>query len=406
MPLRSLSLVLAAGAALLAMPVLAETPPAASPEFTTLAVSPIFPPRPVKGADGLTHLAYELSIVNMTSLVVAVDRLSVVDPVSGEELASWSGDAFKAMFRLNGRDPAANFAPAESGLFFVDVAIPAGRAVPHSLVHRLSTTRMMKAPGADPHKGRKLEPAIAIPEKITFSTSAMPVDRRPAIRLAPPLRGAGWVVGNGCCDSVTSHRGAAMAFDGKVDVPERFAIDFVQIGSNGAFFQGPETKLDSYPYYGVPVHAAAPGKVVETFDGMEEGVPGSVRTGVTTDNASGNHVVVDMGEGNFALYAHLKTGSVKVKKGDRVSTGQVLGLLGNTGNSDAPHLHFHVMNGPSPLGSQGLPYVFERFTGQGRADLDDEGVFHGKPVKVDASWQAGPKANALPLNNEVVDFGR
>lgn len=85
--------------------------------------------------------------------------------------------------------------------------------------------------------------------------------------------------------------------------------------------------------------------------------------------------------------------------------GQVLGLLGNSGNSDAPHLHFHVMNGPSPLGSQGLPYVFERFTGRGRADLDDDGALHGKTVNVDTAWYAGVKADALPLNEEVVDFG-
>ncbi|MFO1147100.1 MAG: M23 family metallopeptidase [Alsobacter sp.] len=405
MTFRPLVTLLACAAATLSAPALAEAP-AAKPIFTTLAVSPIFPPRPFKGADGLTHLAYELSIVNMTSLVVEVDTLSVLDAASGEELASWSGDRFKAMFRLNGRDPASNFAPAESGLFFVDVGLPAGKAPPRALAHRLSTTRKMKAPGTDPHKGRPLEPAIAIPEKITFTTSAMPVDRRPAIRLAAPLRGAGWVVGNGCCDSVTSHRGAAMAFNGKVEVPERFAIDFVQIGSNGAFFEGPEDKLESYRYYGVPVHAAAPGKVVGIVDDMPEGVPGKTPAGVTTDNAAGNHVVVDMGKGNYALYAHLKTGSVTVKPGQRVATGQVLGLLGNTGNSDAPHLHFHVMNGPSPLGSQGLPYVFDRFAGQGRADLDDEGAMHGKPVKVDPSWNAGPKADALPLNNEVVDFGQ
>lgn len=281
-----LFLLRAIGLALLASPAWAQTSlpqpasvpaPAASsavttPIFTTLAVSPIFPPRPVRASDGLTHHAYELSLVNMTSLVVGVDRLSVLDADTGEVLADWSGDTFKALFRLNGHDPAETFAPAQSGLFFVDVALPTGTAEPRALAHRLSTTRLMKVPGNDSHKGRPLDPAIALPEKITFTTTAVVVDDRPVVRLAPPLRGAGWVVGNGCCNSVTSHRGAAMAFNGSVEVPERFAIDFVQIGSNGAFFEGPENEVGSYRYYGVPVHAAAAGTVVGIADGMEEGV--------------------------------------------------------------------------------------------------------------------------------------
>ena len=66
----------------------------------------------------------------------------------------------------------------------------------------------------------------------------------------------------------------------------------------------------------------------------------------------------DLGDGNYALYAHIKTGTVKVKPGDRLTTGQVIGSVGNTGNSDAPHLHFHVMSTPDPLRSDGLPFVF------------------------------------------------
>jgi murein DD-endopeptidase MepM/ murein hydrolase activator NlpD len=72
-----------------------------------------------------------------------------------------------------------------------------------------------------------------------------------------------------------------------------------------------------------------------------------------------------MGKGRFAFYAHLQPGSIRVKVGDTVKTGQVLGLLGNSGNSDAPHLHFHIMDGPRPLSSNGLPYRFTRFTSAG-----------------------------------------
>ena len=85
------------------------------------------------------------------------------------------------------------------------------------------------------------------------------------------------------------------------------------------------------------------------FTEPNHAVAGVDPTGLTLAQYGGNHVVQDLGNGNFAFYAHLKTGTVNVKPGDRLSTGQVLGSVGNTGNSSAPHLHFHVMSTPDPL---------------------------------------------------------
>lgn len=86
----------------------------------------------------------------------------------------------------------------------------------------------------------------------------------------------------------------------------------------------------------------------------------------------GNHVVLDLGGGRYAFYAHLRKGSVAVHPGDRVRRGQVLAKVGNTGNTSAPHLHFHLMDGPSVLGSEGIPYVIDRFALAGK--IPDSGV--------------------------------
>ena len=405
MPVSKLVLSLALAGTILSATSRADTAGAAQPQFTAIALTPLHVPRPVQGSDGRTHLVYELTAFNLTSLVVVIDSIVAVDAATGSELATWKGEALRPVFRLNGHDPGANLGPAQSAIVFLDVALAAGTPVPQALAHRVSTTRLQKADGADLHRGVPLDPALGVPESVTFEAAQVSVDRRPAVRLEPPLRGPGWVVVNGCCAAVTSHRGAAMAFDGSIKVPERFAIDFIRIGPDRRVFTGPADKVDSYPQFGLPVHAAAPGTVVGVVDGMAEEVPGSVRKGVTTDNAAGNHVVVDMGEGNYALYAHLKTGSVTVKPGDLVGSGQILGLLGNTGNSDAPHLHFHVMDGPSPLASQGLPYTFSRFVLHGRAVLDDAVLGTGGPVTVDAAMDGGQRVDALPLDQEVVDFG-
>jgi murein DD-endopeptidase MepM/ murein hydrolase activator NlpD len=79
----------------------------------------------------------------------------------------------------------------------------------------------------------------------------------------------------------------------------------------------------------------------------------------------GNNVILDLGDGVWAMYAHLQRGSLLVEPGDEVTKGQPIARLGNTGNSNAPHLHFQLMNGPSILQADGLPYVLDGFTYEG-----------------------------------------
>ena len=76
---------------------------------------------------------------------------------------------------------------------------------------------------------------------------------------------------------------------------------------------------------------------------------------MTLDTMGGNLVVLDLGSGLFAFYAHLQPGSIRVKAGDKVQKGQVIGRVGNSGNGNAPHLHFQVSDRPSLLLSDGVP---------------------------------------------------
>lgn len=99
----------------------------------------------------------------------------------------------------------------------------------------------------------------------------------------------------------------------------------------------------------------------------------------------------------------MQPGSLKVKVGDKVTTGQLIGLLGNSGNTDAPHLHFHVMDGPSPLRANGLPYEFTRFESKGVV-TDEAALEAGETVTIDKGAFPGPHQDQLPLNLEVVTF--
>jgi murein DD-endopeptidase MepM/ murein hydrolase activator NlpD len=146
--------------------------------------------------------------------------------------------------------------------------------------------------------------------------------------------------------------------------------------------------------------------VAHVQDGLPEGTPGSFPGTVTVINADGNSVILDLGGGRYALYAHLQPGSIRLHQGDHISRGQVRGLVGNTGNSDAPHLHFHMMDGPSPLASNGLPYVIDAFEITGRAvsssDLNDKTA--DTPLAVVPADGQVKRTNELPANLAVVRF--
>jgi murein DD-endopeptidase MepM/ murein hydrolase activator NlpD len=112
------------------------------------------------------------------------------------------------------------------------------------------------------------------------------------------------------------------------------------------------------------------------------------------ETVGGNHIIMDLGGGRFAFYAHLQPGSLRVKNGDKVRRGQVLGLVGNSGNSTEPHLHFHISDANSPLSSEGLPYVFPSFEVQGR----------GWGWKPGASPTTEKRKDEMPMELEVIRF--
>jgi len=146
-------------------------------------------------------------------------------------------------------------------------------------------------------------------------------------------------VGGGCCTPYSYHRGATLPINGSIKVAERYAIDFVQLNDKDMLNSGPIDQLTSFGFFGDEIYSVADGTVVKIADGLPEQVPGKLPEGATIQMAAGNHVVVDIGEGRFAFYAHLQPGSLKVKIGDKVTTGQVLGLLGNSGNSSPLSCH-------------------------------------------------------------------
>jgi hypothetical protein len=366
---------------------------------TPLVATPLASPNPVLGSDDKTHLAYEIVLMNIAPGTVAIDKIETLDAESGAVLGTLKGDGLAPMLRLNGGGNGTELKGGGSAILFMDVTLPKDAATPKALKHRFDLT-VAKAPAQGSASDH--DPSPEPPQDVTFVSDPLPVGPA-AVVVAPPLKGSHWVVGGGCCTPYSYHRGATLPINGAIHVAERFAIDFVQLNDKNMLIDGPMEQLSSYAYFGDEIYSVADGTVVATENDLPEQVPGKLPEGATIQMAGGNYVVVDIGGGRFAFYAHMQPGSVKVKVGDKITTGQVLGLLGNTGNTDTPHLHFHVMDGPSPLLSNGLPYAFSSFTGEGRL-TDEQPLFTGGTVTIDKDALSGPHENEMPLYDQVVSF--
>jgi hypothetical protein len=361
---------------------------AADPErFTGVAVSAIAPPQPVEASDGRTHLAYELLLINRSYPPAEVTVRGVQALAGDRVVGSLAGKSLAAvMFPFGGTEPGTRLGKGEAAYVMMDVSLPRGAKPPQRLVHRLSIS---------------LRPQSKVIVK-RFEAAPTPVGRDRATVVAPPLRGDGWIVGNGCCSDLTSHRAALLAVNGGLHESERYAIDFIQITPSGLLGSGPLDQLTSYPFFGAPVYSASRGRVVTVVDGLPETPPGALPP-ATAASAGGNHVVVALGKGRYALYAHLQPGSISVREGQWVAVGEQLGRLGSSGNSNAPHLHFHLMDGPEPLASNGIPYRFSRFTVAGSL-TNFAGLFEGESARI-APRLRGTHRAQLALNLQVVGFG-
>lgn len=386
---RVMAALLASAAAALAL--LPTHPAAAGPvdRFTPIAAEVLTAPEPVLASDGRQHLAYELVLTNHSFPGATVTVRSVQALAGGKVVGALAGKRLAALMRPFGaKRNGAKLANGETATLLMDLTFPRGAKLPTRLVHRLVTSSRPRSTVS----------------ATTFTAAATAVSPRPALVVAPPLRGRGWVVGNGCCAESTSHRVSVLAVNGGLHAGERFAIDFFQIAPSGFLAVGPREQLSSYPYFGDEVHSATSGTVVGVLDRLPDGPITLELPPITAADAGGNHVVVAIGHGRFAYYAHLQPGSVRVQVGDRVGVGETLGLLGNSGNSNAPHLHFQLMDGPTPLASNGLPFRFSGFGSEGTLTNFIPIFALGARAKV-APKPRGAHRRELPLNLQILDFG-
>jgi hypothetical protein len=354
-----------------------------------IEVQVLRPPTPTV-ALGRTHLVYELHLTNFGSSAVGLEQIDVLD---GERtvLANWSGRQLWQQIRLVGQAEAAaattdSVQPGQRAIAHLWITLQPGATSPAVLVHRLTI-----AHGA------------AERETITTTELTLPAAASP---IAPPVGGGPWVAVRGPSNT-SGHRLSLVTLEGRARVPQRFAVDWTLLGEDGLLFRGDRTDVANWYAYGAPVYVAATGIVALVRDGSPDrpafgAAPPAV---MAAANAPGNVVVIGIGQGRFATYAHLKPGSLRVAKGNRVVEGQLLAQIGNSGNTLGPHLHFHVSDAVEPLGGEGLPFALQSFELAGRiASLT--ALLAGSAWTPNAAQPARAVSGEMPLENMVVRFRR
>ena len=373
-----------------ALPCLCGTPRAGAAQTSALAVQAGSPARAVQGSDGREHIDYDLVITNAFTVPVSLDSLRVAS--GGRVVFALTGRALAEQTLTLAGTPTATVPISAVVKTLVDVVLPrsVGRRVPNRLTEQLRYALPANAP------------ARTIIGTTVIHGPAVRVDRGPPVRIASPVYGAGWLDSSGCCaDPTSEHRTLLLPTDGSFRTPEMFAIDWIrEVG--GSFFTGDGSKLTDWPAFGVPIHAVARGVVVSMTNNRPEVPPFTTTNENPTvrrpRDYAGNGVVERIAPGKYAAYLHMQTGSVRVKLGQRLRTGQVIGLLGNTGNTTGPHLHFGIQDGPDILTSNSLPFEVDSYTVQGTATLSEKPgtiTIAGKPRRVTSS---------LPLIRSVDSF--
>jgi murein DD-endopeptidase len=353
-----------------------------TPKPLTVPLDIVIPIAPTAfKADGKWHLVYELHVSNYAHADCQLTQVDVVAENGGQKsLASFSGVELDGMVVHPGGEAAqkSKIGPGGFAVVYMWADFDDLSAVPASIRQRITVK------------------IGDYPEGFAIDTPATPVDKKPVAVIGAPLTGDDWVAANGPSNT-SAHRRALISIDGRAYISQRFAIDWVELYPDGETYKGDPADNKNYRAYGHEILAVADGVVTETKDGIPQNTPGaaSLAIPITLETIGGNHVIMDIGDGLYAFYAHMQPGSLRVKVGDKVRHGQVLGLLGNTGNSSEPHLHFDICNASSMLGCEGIPYAFASFEVLGKGEGWKPSDSHPAAVKPEME---------IPLENEIVRF--
>ncbi|MDF2187906.1 M23 family metallopeptidase [Paraflavitalea sp. CAU 1676] len=294
-------------------------------------------------------LVYEMHFTNTSSLNLEITGFSILNLANKDTLLNYDQTALNSRLQpiatRNNPGKGAIIQPAATHILYIE-ANTSRRKFP-AIFHHVR----FKAAGDSIHHLERNH------DTLTLSST------QPTI-FANPLKGGNWTA---VYDPSwqRGHRRVVYEVKGRQRIPGRFAIDFIKIDS-AHYAEGNEDSIQNWLGYAEEVLAVADGEVASVRDDFPESATLAAHPVYRSEQATGNYISLKLTTNRYVFYEHLKPGSIKVKPGQKIKKGEVIALLGFTGQTTGPHLHLHLADSNSPLGAEGLPFIFETFTLIGR----------------------------------------
>ena len=303
-----------------------------------------FAPTAVKSTDNKINLMYNVEVLNFEADGYKLKDFQVLNSATDTKLCSISDTGRYLMIYK----PVIGSIPEE--LFYYPLV---GHAtyrfniglvldptlVPQKIKHRLILVK--------DGKERTIEGA-----ETTVSSGPVPV-------LGAPLKGNQFISANTTTLVNNQHPIYQITYRGNTVVPERYCVDWNKIDATGNPYHGDLTLYTNWYIYGQNVYAVENGTIIAVTDGMPDQSPVGTVSNVNLYNGGGNSVVIYIAGVGYAIYGHMIPNSIMVKAGQEVIKGQIIGKVGNSGNSQAPHLHFGLHTEYPYYISEGLPYYID-----------------------------------------------
>ena len=336
--------------------------------------------------DGNATAYYELYLTNCSTDTFKLKRLSISGINDSSILFTSQKQDLQNRYTKIGsakKDTAMWLSPGDTAVIYVELYLPK-KQIP-AIAHLLT---------------------FGIPGKenlgdFSIQTSTTKCSSNTQLVLGAPLKGSIWA--NVYHPSwERGHRRVIYTLNEKNRIPGRYAIDLIKINSGGKYATGDENLIRNWLGYGMDVLAVADGVVSSVRNDFSESLTISGHPDYTADKATGNYISLKIGADRFAFYEHLQPKSIRVKIGQKVKKGEVIASVGFTGQTTGPHLHFHVADNDSPLGAEGIPFVFEAFEVLG--SYNDFGSFGKLPWIPLSDAKEIIRKQERPSPNSVIRF--
>lgn len=356
--------------------------------WTPIMVKPYVVPQLFKGSEEQWHVIYDLLLTNFNSHPSTVKEIHILGRNSAAE-------AWRTVKTLSGSELVKNFTriagaketpftldAAKVGVVWVNVSWDKESDVPSELAHRVVFDSKNQ---------------FGTAQEYDYTCAELKIDKKPPVVISPPLKGSKWLVAGGYIGKL-GHRTALFPIDNDLHSAQPYAIDWQRLDEKN-LSSSDISKNESNRSYDEPVYAVADGIVLGVNDRFNDQPPQKPVGEERLSWPAGNSLVLDIGNGHYVMYAHMRRGSILFKPGDKVKRGEQIGKVGSTGNSYGAHLHMHVTSNPGLLNGDGVPYLFDKFEVIGEMkDLDsyDANEAAGRPHEVIDSKFNGEHKNELP----------